>query len=277
VIRPATLDDVPAIRGILAAHGNDGPVRRVDIVGPYVRHLISHHRVRVTDQDGAVIAFGAIAHAGIAEHLADLFVLPDRLGQGLGRPLLTTLFGDSARRTTFASDDPRALPSYVRAGMTPLWMSLYLEGDGGRLPRPRGFDVEAAEPETLSALEDAWTGARRPVDHHFWATQAEADPFVITDQAGSVAFAYARARQAVETRVIDRMLIRPDVDPVPAILLAIRRTGRGGPVECVIPGPNPVLRVLLDNGFRVTGHDQHVASAPDLVDPVHRLPNPGML
>jgi hypothetical protein len=35
-IRTATPDDVESIRGILAAHGNDGPVAHADIVDPYV-------------------------------------------------------------------------------------------------------------------------------------------------------------------------------------------------------------------------------------------------
>ena len=56
---------------------------------------------------------------GRARMLADLFVEPGRLGQGLGRPLLTALFEDAPVRATFASSDPRALPLYVRAGMTP--------------------------------------------------------------------------------------------------------------------------------------------------------------
>ena len=152
-IRTATLDDVPAIRAILAAHGNDGPVVHADIVGPYVRHLVVRHRVLVTEVDGTAVAFGAVTRAGVADHLADLFVLPDRLGQGLGRALLAELFAGSGGRTTFASDDPRALPSYVRAGMTPLWVCLYVDGDGGRLPVDGGLDVRAADPAALASLE----------------------------------------------------------------------------------------------------------------------------
>ena len=184
-IRAATLDDVPSIRAILAAHGNDGPVTRVDIVGPYVRHLVTRHRAFVTEEDGAITAFGAVAHAGVADHLADLFVLPDRLGRGLGRALLAELFAGSVHRTTFASDDPRALPSYVRAGMTPLWVSLYVDGDGGRLPTDGSLDLRSAEPDELAALELAWTGADRAIDHAFWASQAEADAFVIARRVRS--------------------------------------------------------------------------------------------
>jgi GNAT superfamily N-acetyltransferase len=277
ITRPATLDDVPAIRGILAAYGNDGPVGRVDIVGPYVRHLVSRHRVLVTDEDGALVAFGAVVHAGISVQLADLFVLPDRLGRGLGRPLLATLFGDAPRRTTFASEDPRALPIYVRAGMTPLWPMLYLEGDGARLPAPPGLELEAATPETLAALEVAWTGADRLDDHRFWASQAEADAFLVLDRDGPVALGHGRARQVAEVRIVDRMLVRPGADPVAPVLAALRRTDRGTGVVVPVPGPNPALPALLDHGFRVIDRDQFMASEADLVDPSRFLPNPGML
>ena len=127
-IRAATPDDVPAIRAILASHGNDDPpgqLRGPDIVGPYLRHLLAHHRAMVSETaERGVVAFGAVADTGLAWHLADLFVRTDRLGQGFGRPLLAAVFGDRWPRTTFASDDPRALPSYVRVGMAARWVAL---------------------------------------------------------------------------------------------------------------------------------------------------------
>jgi N-acetylglutamate synthase-like GNAT family acetyltransferase len=114
-IREATVDDIAAIRRILAAHENDGPVPEggVDIIGPYVRHLIEHHRTLVREHDGRVVAFGAVADTGRAAMLADLFVAPDMLGRGIGRLLLSALFGDAPVRATFASSDPRALPLSV--------------------------------------------------------------------------------------------------------------------------------------------------------------------
>ena len=129
-IRPATPDDLPALRALLAAHGEDRPPGpgAADVTGPYLRHLVDNHRVLVTDLAGAVVAFGATVDTGRCRFLADLWVDPARLGQGLGRPLLAELFGDAPRRATFASSDPRALPVYVRAGMTPRWVDLYIEG-----------------------------------------------------------------------------------------------------------------------------------------------------
>ncbi|MEW6223835.1 MAG: GNAT family N-acetyltransferase [Chloroflexota bacterium] len=277
-IRPATREDIPAIRSILAAHGNDGPVRTVDIVGPYVTHLVVHHRAMVSQSGDELVAFGAAVDAGVAVHLADLFVRPDLLGHGIGRPLLAAVFGDATRRTTFASDDPRALPLYVRAGMAPMWATLYVEGASPVLPpAPAGMELASAEPDELAALERAWTGVDRTIDHAFWASQAEADSFLVTEHDEVVAIAHARARQVSAVRVIDRMVVRPGADPVAPTLAALGRAGRGGAVMAAVMGPSPVLRALLDLGFQVTDRDQYMASESGLVDPARLVANPGML
>ena len=277
-IRTATPDDIPAIRGVLTAHGNDGPALYADIIGPYVRHLVTRHRAMVTEQDGAVIAFGATVDVGFAVHLADLFVLPDRLGEGIGRPLLAALFDGAARRTTFASNDPRAMPLYVRAGMRPWWACLYVEGAAASLPVTRDpLETVSANPTRLAALEKDWTGADRSIDHAFWGSQAAADAFVVAERGEVVAFAYARARQASPVRLIDRLLVRPGADPVAPTMAALRRAARGGSVQAFVQGPSPVLRTLLDAGFMVEERDQFMASESGLVDPARLIPNPGML
>ncbi len=277
-IRRASLDDVPAIRSILAAHGNDGPITTVDIVGPYVRHVVQHGRAFVSELDGEVVAYGAAVDAGVAVHLADLFVRPDLLGRGIGRPLLAAVFEGSSRRTTFASDDPRALPLYVRAGMAPLWPSLHLEGDAALLiAAGEPLDVDRADAALLAGLELAWNGTERSADHEFWASQAEADAFVVLSAGEPVAFGYARARQVSATRVLERLLVRPATDPLPATMAAIRRAARGGPVLASIQGPSPALPALLAARFRVTDRDQFMASEPGLVDPARFIPNGGML
>jgi hypothetical protein len=249
----------------------------VDIVGPYVRHLIAHHRALVTTIDGSVVAYGAVVDAVIAVQLCDLFVEPGRLGQGLGRPLLAALHEGSTERTTFASDDPRALPLYARAGMSPRWVSLYLDGASTAIEAQPGLSVESAEPPRIADLEHAWTGAYRPIDHDFWATQADADPFVVADAAGPVAAGYGRARQASDARALDRLIMRPEAEPVPPALEALRRAGRGGPVHAVVPGPNPLLQALLERRFQLVDRDQYMATSADIIDPLHVLPNPGLL
>ena len=279
-IRRATLDDIPAIRRILAAHDNDGPVapEGEDIVGPYVRHFVEHHRALVTEADGEVVAFGSVLDTGRTRMLADLFVEPGRLGQGLGRPLLTELFEDSPVRATFASSDPRALPLYVRAGMTPLWPCLYLEGEASQLPAAdTTLTVWDASPGELTVLEQTWTGAVRPLDHAYWATLPKGDAFVVEDAEGPVAFGYGRAKQTSATRDVERLLVRPAADPLGPVLAALARVARGGRVQACLFGPSPVLPVLLEAGFHVVDRDQFLCSDPALVDPARLLPDPGML
>jgi GNAT superfamily N-acetyltransferase len=277
-IRPATLDDLPAIRAILAAHGNDGPIENGDIVGPYLGHLIGRHVARVSERDGAVVAFAAAVRAGVSRHLADLFVRQDLLGQGIGRPLLDSVLDGDDRRTTFASDDPRAMPLYIRAGMRPYWPQLYLRGDANAIRAPHGgLAVEPAPVARLAELELRWTGIDRRVDHDHWGTVPDADPFVITDGGEAVAFGLARARQAGPNRILDRLLVRADADPTPIILVAVVRAARGGPVVVAVPGPNLVLPELLAAGFRIDDHDTFMTSDPGLLDPARFLPNSGLL
>lgn len=280
-IRVATVEDVPATRALLRAHGNDGIVEPggVDIVGPYVRHLIEHHVARVSVDGDALVGFGAAVDTGWCLMLADLFVDAGRLGTGIGRPLLDAVFEDAPARATFASYDPRAVPLYVRAGMTPLWTNFYLDGDAAGLP-PVAPDlrVRSARPGENADIELAWTGADRTVDHAYWAAYPEGDAFLVEDAHGPVAIGYGRARQAGTARALDRLLVRPAADPVAPSLAAIRRAARDNPVVRIhVPGPNPLLPALLAYGFRIADRDQYLASDPALVDPERLLPNPGML
>lgn len=277
-IRPATPDDVPAIRAILAQHENDSPQPAVDIVGPYVRHLITTARALVAVDGDEVVAFGATVATGRGRHLADLFVRADRLGRGIGRPLLDALFDGEWPRTTFASDDPRALPLYIRAGMSPVGICLYLEGPASAIPDAGGdLTLEPADAGGIADLEREWTGIDRSVDHDHWAGQPAADSFVVLDDRGAVAAGHARARQVGTARALNRLVIRPGAEPVAAICAALRRAARGGSVIATILGPNPVVRLLLEGGFRIADRDTFMASAPDLVDPDRLLPNSGML
>ena len=70
--------------------------------------------------------------------------------------------------------------------------------------------------------------------------------------------------------------MRPDADPVRPALEALRRR-RGGLVDAVVPGPNPLLQALLERGFQVVDRDQYMATSADLVDPLRLCPNAGML
>ena len=106
-IRPATAADRAVIGAIWAANGDEIPEGGVDILTPYLEHLMATGRVLVAADGDRVIAFAAVVERAGVTHLADLFVLPERFGQGIGGQLLAEILGDAAMRTTFASSDPR--------------------------------------------------------------------------------------------------------------------------------------------------------------------------
>ena len=289
-IRPASGADIPAIRRVLTAYGNDddpatppGP----DIVGPYVAQLIAHHRAVVAEAvpsgggPDLIVAYGAVAFVGPVAHLADLFVRDEFRGCGIGTRLLRTLFADTSVRTTFASNDPRAIPAYVRAGMLPRWPLLYLEGTevAAALLDPADHEIRPADPSTLATMEAYWTDIWRPADHAFWASQAGADPFLVVNGRGEPAgLGYGRARQvSPTTRALDRLVIAPDADPVAVVAAAIRRVPQGGNATITLPGPHPVLRVLLRCGFRIVDQDTYMSGPSDPIDLLRLLPNNGML
>ena len=277
-IRPAAFADADGIKRVLAANDEAILGAAVDVTGPYVRHVIGHAVSWVAELDGEIVGFGAVLDTGVSRHLADLFVEPGLVGRGIGGRLLDAAFGSAQPRTTFASADQRALALYVRAGLTPWWVCLYLQGSSTKLPgTTRTVTIRAAAWHTLAELELAWTGAERAADHAFWAGRAGAESVVVSDAGGPAAIASARDGERGTARVLDRLVVRPGVESVQPILAAIHHIGRGGEVSLTIPGPNPVLPILLAAGFRIVDRDQFMASDPGLVDPARLLPNPGML
>jgi len=288
-IRPAAPEDLPAIRAILASHGNDQPASEPpgpDVVGPYIGHIIARHRTMVSELPGTgVVAFGAVADTGRSWHLADLFARPDHVGQGLGRPLLAELLGDRWPRTTFSSGDPRALPTYARAGMAPRWVALYMRGgaeavrSAARDSRARALEVTGADPSQLASIELGWTGADRSADHAYWGSVSGSDPFLVCDDRGPVALGYGHDRQAGRRmRVLERLVVRPGARSVGPVLLAVVRSlADGEAVDVTVPGPHPALPVLLELGFRIDDRDTYCAGPSDPVDATLDLPNPGLL
>jgi GNAT superfamily N-acetyltransferase len=278
VIREAGDADVPSILGIWAANGDTIPEGGVDLLTPYLAHLMSTGRVLVADDEAKIVGFGAVlARAGVT-HLADLFVLPERFGQGIGGRLLDRLFAGSAARTTFASSDPRALPLYVRHGLTPSWPNLYLDGDPAALPpNPPGWVCEPAEPDVTIELEQRWLGTAAAEDHRFWAALPEARPFVVLSHGRPVAAAQARIRRSGTGRWINRLVMAPGTDADAVLVAAYRHAGEGRAIGSCLPGPSPALRALLASGMRIIDHDTFMASDPSLFDASRRISDGGIL
>jgi GNAT superfamily N-acetyltransferase len=277
-IRPATSADITAILGLWIANGAVIEDGGVDMLTPYLAHLLLTGRVLVAVDDVRVAGFGAVVERGGVTHLADLFVDPHRFEQGIGGRLLAPLFGDAVQRTTFASSDPRALPLYVRNGMTPLWPNLYLDVDSSRLPPASpGLACEPAGPETLATLEHSWLGLANADDHRFWASMPTARPFVVLDAGEAVAAVHTRCRRTGTDRWINRLVLAPGVDPAPTIVAAWRHAAEGGRIGCCLPGPSPALPVLLEAGSRIVDRDTFMTSDPSLYDPTRRVTDGGII
>jgi GNAT superfamily N-acetyltransferase len=281
-IRTATGDDLRAIDAVLRANHGPPPGEPAEPPGvqdPYLRHLITRGTTAVAEMDGAVIGFGAAVFTGRATHLADLFVLPANQSQGVGGRLLAAVFGDRFPRTTFSSDDPRALPLYVRAGMAPLWPSLYIAGDPrGLQPDPKSLEVADSTLDDVALLEGEWAGVDRTNDIEFWEKHIDPRAVVVVRAGRAVAVGLSRGRLNGFGRWIDRALVAPDEDPVAPLVALIRRGAAGGDlIGASVAGPSPLLPVLLAAGFRIRDQDTFMASDPRLIDPARILPNTGIL
>jgi GNAT superfamily N-acetyltransferase len=279
LIRPATEDDIGGIDKLLDGHDavSGAPPLRPGLRAAHLRQALRRGKVHVAQIDRAIVGFGTTVDTGRALHLADLFVDREFLGRGIGGQLLPGLFDDRWPRTTFASDDPRAMPLYIRAGMSPLWPNVYLTADERFLPEVApGFDAEPATAEQIAAIEAEWTDVDRSADHAIWGDREGAQPFVVRRAGRAVAIVQARRRIRGEGRWLDRMRVAPDADPLATALAALRfAAAPGQEVGACIPGPNPALGALVRSGFRVVDGDTFMGSEPDLVDPIRTFVDPG--
>jgi GNAT superfamily N-acetyltransferase len=281
-IRNATEDDLRAIDAVLRANDEPPPGEPMYPPGaqdPYLGHLIRRGNTAVAEIDGIVVGFGATVDTGRCTHLADLFVLPAHHGRGLGGRLLGAVFGDRFPRTTFSSDDPRALPLYVRVGMAPVWPSLYVSGDPAGLPADsRDLAVEDATFDDVARLERDWAGVDRAPDVAFWATHREPRAVVVVRAGNPVAVGLGRGRLNGIGRWIDRAVVAPDEEPVAPFVALLRRAADGADlIGASVAGPSPLLPVLLSSGFRIRDRDTLMTSDPALIDPARTLANTGIL
>ena len=279
-IRPATIRDVDAIDAILRASEEPPPGEPAMAAGaqhPYLRHLVEQGGAAIAEVDGELIGFCAAVFTGRARHLADLFVRRDHQGQGHGGRLLVSVLGDHRPRTTFSSDDPRAMPLYIRAGMSPLWPNLYVTGDPAGLPHPDGLSVVESTLAEIAALETAWGRADRSAHIAYWRTLPEVRPFIVRRGGTLIAAGIGRRRFNGLGRWIDRARVAPGEEPVAPLIAMLKIAADGGDlVGACVPGPSPLLPLLLATGFRIRDRDTYMASEPGLLDPARELVNTGI-
>ena len=281
-IRRATTADLPGVAGVLRANGE--PAEWLDGPGPiYLEHMLRRGRMWVAargDRDDAIDGFSVGIELGEAVMLADLFVDPARHDAGLGSALLEAALDGHFPRLTNSSADPRALSLYVRAGLRPWWPSFYLEAPAGasdRLTLAHDVTIEPADVARTSEVSQTITGIDRSADYAHYASLPGSAGFVVR-QAGQVAAVGWGRPGATSGRTLHHAVIALDADPLEAALGVIRAVSPAGePFEGCVPGPHPVLPVLLEAGYRIVDRDTFCASEPGWLDPERILPNPALL
>src|ERR1022692_4275317 len=291
-VRAATEADLAAIAAIALATGQD---EDWDQVFPaYLRHLLAHGSLLVAEREEAVAGYGATLTIGSGplaiSMLADLFIHPLAHGAGCGRAILDALWRAEPRRMTFSSLHAHALPLYTSFGLDAWWPLLYLSGDVRQLRRPDGWSVQTAEPARVAALELAWTGVDRVVDHQLWAAWPDGAG-VVASLAGQPAAAGKVGGGAAEYGISHLV-----VDPAGPVASHPRPTDNAGDARAArdaaavvtvlswldppdgrarvcLPAPHPATRALLAAGWRIDEFDLHMATQPDLIDPRRAVPS----
>ncbi|MER7370764.1 hypothetical protein ABT353_49385, partial [Nonomuraea wenchangensis] len=279
-VRAATDADMPAVRRIARRFGLlSGWPQGADFLdaerafgtlliapGLVATGLIAQGDDPASGEDAA--GFGGTLRRADITHLGDLFVLPDRQSGGVGRALLAELLAGDGPKVTFASSDPRALALYVRHGLRPWTPLLYLTGPAAPLPAP---PVRAARAEEVADADARASGGARPGTLAWYAAQPDVTPYA----TGAGGYAFAR-------RLGDGALIGPAGGATPgecadAVLGALAATGaRTGRIA--VPGPHPLVPLLLGAGWRIADQDTFMADEAALarLRPDRYVPHPDL-
>jgi len=282
LLRAGAARDLPVLRAIVEE--TEGPAdptepSHPEAIDAYFEHLLARGRVVVADSGDGLAGFGATVDTARGRHLADLWVRPAFQGLGIGRRLLAELYDSPGPRTTFASDDPRAMPLYIAFGMRPWWPTLYVSGEALRLPAaPSGLLVDEVAADAVATHEREWTGIDRPEDHRYWAGQPESRAFVVREGSLVIAAGHERAKLRGRGHWMSNFHVAPGVESTAPTMAALRAAGSpDGLVGTCVLGPSPIVAILLANGFRILDRDTYMASEPGLIDPERILPNPSFL
>ncbi|MEU6729498.1 GNAT family N-acetyltransferase [Nonomuraea wenchangensis] len=269
-VRAATDADMPAVRriarrfGLLAGWPQGADF--LDAERAFGALLIAP----AAGEDAA--GFGGTLRRADLTHLGDLFVLPDRQSGGVGRALLAELLAGDGPKVTFASSDPRALALYVRHGLRPWTPLLYLTGPAAPLPAP---PVRAALPGEVADADARASGGARPGILTWYAARPDVTLHATLHVTGAGGYAFAR-------RSGDDALIGPAGGATPrdcadavlgALAAAGARTGR-----IAVPGPHPLVPLLLGAGWRIGDQDTFMADEAALarLRPDRYVPHPDL-
>jgi GNAT superfamily N-acetyltransferase len=287
--RHATAGDLRRVAEIWYEAAIDGPnPPALTYVPSLYEHQLETNELFVLERGHDILAFAALLNRDTIAFLADLFVDGGQRSAGLGRRLLEhVLPTDGRTRWTVSSNDPRALPLYIRFGMLPRWPYVVLRADLPAL-RPLGSnDVEvirASVDDIDFARSDAeLSGRNRPVDLAYWVQRRGGVPMWFVRGQRVVGYGLAQTRSDDVLRQPDTITLGPmgalaRADSVACVLAAVAwARDNGAAARISLLGPHPALPVLLEVGFRIAGAETFCSSAPPVVDAERYVPSGGDL
>jgi GNAT superfamily N-acetyltransferase len=267
-VRPAEDADLEGIAAVAEVVGQGGEGNGGD--RRYLEHLRSAGRLVVAEVSGVVAGYAASVRVGLADTLSDLFVHPAHRGEGVARGLLDSVWSGAPKRQTFSSLHPSALPLYAGVGLTARWPLLYVSGHVGNLPAGPDVRVAAVDAVAAARVEQQITGQDRLRDYHYWAGRPAASCVVVSVDGSDLGVGAVGGEQegyGLAHFVSDAA----GPEPLLGVLAAL-----GGRARVTVPGPHPVLPVLLGAGWRVEDTDIYMSTDGSLLDPARVCPNPAL-
>jgi len=289
VIRPMRPEDVPAAEQVSdeGFFELDSRTRRADHPPPArrsethravwierTRHFVEHDPggCWVAEDDTGIVGIATSFRRETLWCLATYAVLPDRQGQGIGKPLMAAAMqhGRSCTRSMLsASSDAKAVRIYRQAGFD-LHPQMYLSGPLDRTTLPvveKVREGSAGDVDLMDSLDRAARGAGHGVDH---ALMLRTWHLLVSESSTGAGYAYLDERgrlgllAASNRRTATRLLWAALAE---------------GPEEAVVPHVTAVNQWVLDVGFaaRLTLHQEGYLGLRGMKPPAPYVHNGALL
>jgi ribosomal protein S18 acetylase RimI-like enzyme len=264
LIRKATSADLPRIAAIwydATTEGTANPPPARGVPSLYL-HELETQELFVLEDDNEVRGYAAVISRGDIAYLADLFVHSVYRSAGLGRRLLDAVLATDGRLCcTVASNDPRALPLYIRSGMRPYWPHVHLRAQVDQLGAEPTLDVVTVEAAADDSDWVRWdreiSGRPRPQDHKYWIERRRGVPLWFRRAGRTIGYGMAQCSSDDSVWYPDMLTLGPigtleREHAVDCVLSAAHwARARAHMLRIVLTGPHPALAPLLTTGFRI--------------------------